>query len=163
MDADKEKLILQSVQHNFHKAWCDTMRDKIVQKDWAMFDHCLAEIVQRLKNMIPNLHKKHEEIDRQIPVDLITQMLHNDAVVPGDFLQYMGAIMDWMKALGPPDLDDAVDEMVNDTGNIPPEKYLESLPDTMLAINLHLDALEFRIDKFKDELLSHIADGDNCK
>ena len=160
---DKEEILCKSIQHNFHKAWCDLMRQKIIAKDWDMFEECLTEIVDRLKGFIPNRSHMHEEIDREIPVSLIIQMLRNDAVVPQDFLQYFGAIMQWLKKLGPPDMDDSVDIMLSNLEKIAPDSYISTMPDTVLAINIHLDTVKLRIDKFKDELSSNIANGDDNK
>ena len=156
-----EEKAARLVEHNFRKAWCDIMREKIALKDWDMFEVCLTEIVTRLKEMIPNLAHLHEQIEREIPVSLIAQMLRNDAVIPKDFLQYFGAIMRWLKELGPPDMDDTVDDMLTDLGKVSPDSYLSALPETILAINLHMDVVEHRIDKFKDELTSLIANGDD--
>ena len=162
MDEQEEK-VCKSIQHNFHKAWCDLMREKIVAKDWVMFEVCLEEILDRLKAFVPNRISLHEQMDREIPVSLILQMLRNDAVMPSDFLQYFGAILQWLKKLGPPDMDDIVDTMQSRLQDLPPEDYINTMPDTILAINIHLDTVKLRIDKFKDELSSNIANGDDTK
>jgi len=160
---DQEEKVCKSIQHNFHKAWCDLMREKIVAKDWDMFEVCLQEIIDRLKAFVHNRTSIHEQIDREIPVGLILQMLRNDAVIPSDFLQYFGAILQWLQKLGPPDMDDVVDAMQNRLQELSPTDYISTMPDTILAINIHLDAVKLRIDKFKDELSSNIANGDDTK
>ena len=160
---DQAETLCRSIEHNFHRAWCDLMREKIVKKDWDMFEGCLAEILSRLKEFVPNLSHIHAQMDREIPVSLIIQMLRNDAVIPADFLQYFGAIMQWLKKLGPPDMDDTVDVMLNNLKSLTPDKYISTMPDTILAINIHLDAVKLRIDKFKDELADNTANGDDTK
>tara|TARA_Y100000385_G_C12987387_1_gene591259 strand:- start:124 stop:612 length:489 start_codon:yes stop_codon:yes gene_type:complete len=160
---NKEEVLCSSIQHNFHKAWCDLLREKIIAKDWQMFELCLGEIVNRLKGFIPNRTDMHTQLDREIPVSLIIQMLRNDAVIPEDFLQYFGSIMQWLKKLGPPVLDDTVNSMIKDLEKVAADKYIETMPDTLLAINLHLDTVQMQIDKFKDELISSTSNGDDTK
>jgi hypothetical protein len=145
LDKDLEDKISKQIKHNFQKAWCDIMRKNIEEKNWDMFKNCLLETTNRLKNMVPNRKDLQRKIDEEIPVDFILQMITNDAALPKDFIQFFSSILKWLKNLGPPDLDQQVDEISQNIYEIHPSTYFNNIPDVLLQINQHIDIIEERI------------------
>lgn len=155
-DVKHESLSCPSPQHLeadpavFHDViWLEMVASYIAGKDWDQFILVLDGIIKRLKGLVPNRADIHDKIDASVPLDLIKQMLENEAIQHQDFVNYFTTLLLWVRDLGIPERDALIEEQVTELKDIevPQNGYEKILPLLILRIHCHIDLIEFMIKR----------------
>ena len=139
----------KQIHNALEKAWIDVITEKFKSDDWDILIKLLQEILDRLKNFVPNRKDLHERMDASLPCDLIKQMIDHKAIEEADFRNYFSVLLNWVKEFGAPEDDKTVDLTLEKINNISIKSYAETCPPVLLEINKHVNTIEKRLIKIR--------------
>lgn len=102
---DVEEIIQQHnniddyIYETLKRAFWDKLQDDLLNKEYTGMINVLRELREKLCNLVPNRRDLHEEYHEFIDVDLIKQMLDNNAITPSYILSLVNYIISVLKQM----------------------------------------------------------------
>jgi hypothetical protein len=100
------QLNYQALKETFHKAFWDSFRDQVKNKNFDKIVELLDEFKVIVVSCYPSRTDKHLELDQHLDSDLIKQMIKNNAIDFCDIKKMSFYILNLIKELQKPDDDD---------------------------------------------------------
>jgi len=100
-----DEQIYQQVENNVKNAFWKIFYDKIEHQNYEMIPDMLLDVKEMLLNLVPNRSDIHNKFNSEIDVDLIKQMVENNAINSNEIYKFMVSIVKYIKMLQPAEED----------------------------------------------------------
>ena len=81
------------IYETMKRSFWDKLQDDLVDKKYTGIINILTELREKLCKLVPHRHDLHEEYHQFIDVDLIKQMLDNDAMSPSFIISLVNSFV----------------------------------------------------------------------
>jgi len=94
-----ENEVYEQMESTVKKAFWDIFYENIEKKDYSQIPDMLKDIRKMVVNLVPNRHDIHDQFDKEIDIELITQMVEMKAMNSEDIYKFMFGIIDYVQRL----------------------------------------------------------------
>ena len=149
-----DQKIYQQVEDNVKKAFWNMFYDNIENKNYIMIPDMLLDVKNMLLKLIPNRSDIHNRFNNEIDIELIKQMVENNAINSDEIYKIMISIIEYIKMLQAPE-DDSKTQLFLENINkwFKNEKsYAFILTNYFKQVFLNLEKINKTINQLADSL-----------
>jgi len=140
---NEERLYTQ-IRENYDLAFVARIKEAVTKGEHKYITDLIREIRDRIKRQIPNRKDIHESLDSHIDVDLIQQMLENNAFNTDDFYNIINIFLQYVEELQAP-VDNSMLEIVKaKLNNLEEKTWADAVAPFFLDVNQLIDRIEKR-------------------
>lgn len=94
-----DQKVYQQIEDNIKKSFWKIFYDKIEHNNYEMIPDMLLDVKNMLFNLVPNRSDIHNRFNNEIDIDLIKQMVENNAINSDEIYKIMISIVEYIKML----------------------------------------------------------------